>query len=222
MLRQSGKCIVQKVGYCTCDLLYYIVDRGWQRGNPCVGLTCISYTISFSEADRECSVTKISRFLIESWPDMTQMFIIRCRVDVYVLVKAVVANCKMTGIIICIDMDFDVWFISVTWQLGLVEREINSILHGYAAKQPQQVQRPPRPGQRPQFDGSGGTVGEREPLEQRPIGDDDVCPICQDELLSKHLPVTFCKWVLHYHFTPIAHHHFGPECLGWVSVIQSM
>ncbi len=32
-------------------------------------------------------------------------------------------------------------------------------------------------------------------IEQRPIGEDDVCPICQDELLEKHLPVTYCKYV---------------------------
>lgn len=30
-------------------------------------------------------------------------------------------------------------------------------------------------------------------LEQRPIAEDDVCPICQDQLLAKHLPVTYCR-----------------------------
>ena len=30
-------------------------------------------------------------------------------------------------------------------------------------------------------------------LEQREIGEDDVCPICQEEFLTKRLPVTYCK-----------------------------
>ena len=30
-------------------------------------------------------------------------------------------------------------------------------------------------------------------IKQREIGEDDVCPICQDELLAKRLPVTYCK-----------------------------
>ena len=33
----------------------------------------------------------------------------------------------------------------------------------------------------------------REAIPQRDINDDDVCPICQDELLVKRLPVTYCK-----------------------------
>ncbi|XP_033762710.1 uncharacterized protein LOC117344164 isoform X2 [Pecten maximus] len=82
---------------------------------------------------------------------------------------------------------------SITWQLGLVEREINGILHGHAAKQQRQQPQGPR-WQRAQSGGNGATGGGKEALQQRPIGDDDVCPICQDELLSKHLPVTFCKF----------------------------
>ncbi|XP_069110456.1 uncharacterized protein [Argopecten irradians] len=82
---------------------------------------------------------------------------------------------------------------SITWQLGLVEREINAILHGHAAKQKQQQPQGPR-WQRAKSVSSGGTDAGKEMLQQRPIGDDDVCPICQDELLSKHLPVTFCKF----------------------------
>ncbi|XP_060062476.1 uncharacterized protein LOC132543037 [Ylistrum balloti] len=82
---------------------------------------------------------------------------------------------------------------SITWQLGLVEREINGILHGFAAKQQRQQPQGPR-WQRAQSGNSEGKESGREALQQRPIGDDDVCPICQDELLSKHLPVTYCKF----------------------------
>ena len=32
-------------------------------------------------------------------------------------------------------------------------------------------------------------------MEQRPIGDNDVCPICQEEFLIKKLPITFCRLV---------------------------
>lgn len=72
----------------------------------------------------------------------------------------------------------------VTWQLGLVEREINDILRGITTqlrkKQPVNINKKL-------------VTDERQPLQQRDIKNDDVCPICQDELLDKHLPVTFCK-----------------------------
>lgn len=38
-----------------------------------------------------------------------------------------------------------------------------------------------------------GAALEPGALAQRPISEEDVCPICQEELLSKHLPVTYCK-----------------------------
>ena len=91
---------------------------------------------------------------------------------------------------------FSLW--TVTWQLGLVEREINEILRGAAAKQgarpspaahtlASQAQRGSGEGKDGQGKGAEGTV------EQRDISEEDVCPICQEELLAKHLPVTYCK-----------------------------
>lgn len=84
-----------------------------------------------------------------------------------------------------------IWFFSVTWQLGLVEREINDILFGATAKQRK------TPVRRWTTSGPPGTTGfnadGRPTIQQREIGDDDCCPICQDELLGKHQPVTFCK-----------------------------
>lgn len=85
----------------------------------------------------------------------------------------------------------------VSWQKGLVEREINQVLRGLTA--PQKPQKPSalakqlalRAGK---SDGDGdGEVEEDGAIGQRPIGEDDVCPICQEELLAKHLPVTYCK-----------------------------
>ena len=83
--------------------------------------------------------------------------------------------------------------VTVTWQLGLVEREINEILRGVLARQEAR----PRPGAR-KYANIAAQMG-RDPesdqavLPQREIGEDDVCPICQEELLAKHLPVTYCK-----------------------------
>lgn len=86
----------------------------------------------------------------------------------------------------------------ITWQLGLVEREINELLRGQLANQQ------PRPSAAARQYAALASPGtdqhteeEEKPagmLEQRPISDDDVCPICQDELLAKHLPVTYCKF----------------------------
>ncbi|XP_048755909.1 E3 ubiquitin-protein ligase ZSWIM2-like isoform X2 [Ostrea edulis] len=80
----------------------------------------------------------------------------------------------------------------VTWQLGLVEREINDILFGATVKQRK------TPVRRWATSGPPGTTGYtadgRPTIQQREIGDDDCCPICQDELLQKHQPVTYCKF----------------------------
>jgi E3 ubiquitin-protein ligase ZSWIM2 len=38
------------------------------------------------------------------------------------------------------------------------------------------------------------TGAENAEMEQRPITESDVCPICQDELLTKKLPVSYCRF----------------------------
>ena len=35
----------------------------------------------------------------------------------------------------------------------------------------------------------------RKELEQRPLSEEDVCPICQETLLTKRQPVTYCRFV---------------------------
>jgi len=37
-------------------------------------------------------------------------------------------------------------------------------------------------------------LGKKE-LKQRPLSEDDVCPICQETLLTKRQPVTYCRYV---------------------------
>ncbi len=87
----------------------------------------------------------------------------------------------------------------VTWQLGLVEREINEILRGIAAQQKVKPSSNARrlAGQVPRDEeGSEGdtTAVPAGQVAQRPISEEDVCPICQEELLAKHMPVTYCKY----------------------------
>ncbi|XP_050419026.1 E3 ubiquitin-protein ligase Zswim2 [Patella vulgata] len=76
----------------------------------------------------------------------------------------------------------------LTWQLGLVEREINEILRGTVQQQQRRQQE--KKVHRTVLQAADG----RSVVGQRDISEDDVCPICQDELLAKHLPVTYCKF----------------------------
>jgi hypothetical protein len=73
-----------------------------------------------------------------------------------------------------------------------VDRELNEVLHGQPNKQP-----PKTPARRWATSGSASstTADSRPSIRQKDITDDDCCPICQDELLNKHIPVTFCKYV---------------------------
>ena len=90
--------------------------------------------------------------------------------------------------------------ILVSWQLGLIEREITDLVRGIAASQPVKpsvaARRIAAALDRNQDESSiGGASGasEASSVPQRDIGSEDVCPICQDELLSKHQPVTYCR-----------------------------
>ncbi|XP_021011125.1 E3 ubiquitin-protein ligase ZSWIM2 [Mus caroli] len=70
------------------------------------------------------------------------------------------------------------------FQLGLTEGEINDLLWGI-----HQVQAP-------QLRASDETalVEEDGYLKQKDINAGDICPICQEVLLEKKLPVTFCRF----------------------------
>ncbi|XP_030637679.1 E3 ubiquitin-protein ligase ZSWIM2 [Chanos chanos] len=75
------------------------------------------------------------------------------------------------------------------YQVGLGERQILEILQGFhkpAAPQPKSKSPP---------DSLTQSSDEEEwSIHQKDIGEDDVCPICQEELLSKRLPVTYCRF----------------------------
>ncbi|KAL6039462.1 hypothetical protein STEG23_034278, partial [Scotinomys teguina] len=67
-------------------------------------------------------------------------------------------------------------------QLGLVEGEINNLLRGI-----HQVQSPHLGAS-----GESARVEEDGCLKQKDVSAEDICPICQEVLLEKKLPVTFC------------------------------
>ncbi|XP_069492269.1 E3 ubiquitin-protein ligase ZSWIM2 [Ambystoma mexicanum] len=68
-----------------------------------------------------------------------------------------------------------------TCQAGLVEREINSILRGLHSTAPA--------ARKPQT----SAAAEQAKGRQKELDSEDVCPICQDELLRRRLPVTYCR-----------------------------
>ncbi|XP_005889608.2 E3 ubiquitin-protein ligase ZSWIM2 [Bos mutus] len=69
-------------------------------------------------------------------------------------------------------------------QLGLVEREINGLLQGI-----HRVQTPQR-----EMNNENAQTEEDGYIKQKEIGSDDICSICQEVLLEKKLPVTFCRF----------------------------
>jgi len=75
----------------------------------------------------------------------------------------------------------------VSWQLGLVEREINQLLQSDLIQQTARSQPTLLADKQNSAEDASGTVPQRE------VSEDDVCPICQEELLAKHQPVTFCR-----------------------------
>lgn len=75
----------------------------------------------------------------------------------------------------------------LTYQFGLVEREITQLLQG-----PRNAIKSTIPVAK-KYQKNTDSDG-RKILEQRPITKVDVCPICQEEMLDKHLPVTYCRY----------------------------
>ena len=113
----------------------------------------------------------------------------------------------------------------MSFQFGLVEREINELLRG-RTKQEQKKQGPARPisaaNETQDISGDG-----KETLEQRPITEDDVCPICQDELLGTREPVTYCRSELYIVFYVLLYSLVGYTKWGvlWVvgfSLLQNI
>ena len=69
---------------------------------------------------------------------------------------------------------------SLSFQLGLVEREINEILYGNHThqKQPQQ---------------ESAKTDQSNHVVRRRITSEDICPICQEEFSVRPLAIAYCK-----------------------------
>ncbi|XP_051986900.1 E3 ubiquitin-protein ligase ZSWIM2 [Xyrauchen texanus] len=75
------------------------------------------------------------------------------------------------------------------FQYGLVERQILELLQGL------HVNKTVPPNDRGSLGSSyPEAIEEDGSVRQKVIEKDDICPICQEELLLKKLPVTFCKF----------------------------
>lgn len=67
-----------------------------------------------------------------------------------------------------------------------MEREINEVMRG-------SYSRSSRTAKRRNSEKDMTASDSREKLKQKQIEEQDVCPICQDELLQKPEPITYCK-----------------------------
>lgn len=70
----------------------------------------------------------------------------------------------------------------VTYQLGLVEREINEILRGNQTQQTPQEATPTN------------QTNQSNCVVRRAIAPEDVCPICQDYFSTRPVAITYCKY----------------------------
>ena len=76
----------------------------------------------------------------------------------------------------------------LTFQAGFVPREIDEILSGVHVR--------PEPKETTAGgvdDGDEGVADRDDSYSRRNLDSDDVCPICQEELLAARLPVTWCR-----------------------------
>jgi E3 ubiquitin-protein ligase ZSWIM2 len=83
----------------------------------------------------------------------------------------------------------------LSWQLGLNEREITQMIRGDTAQEAKS--RMKNAVKKPNAAPNGGAMscasGGPNEMNQKEITPSDICPICQDELLAKKLPVTYCR-----------------------------
>ena len=66
-----------------------------------------------------------------------------------------------------------------------MEREINEVMRGGYSRSSRT--------KRKDSDKDLANSDNREKLKQKQIEQEDVCPICQNELLQKPEPLTYCK-----------------------------
>ncbi|XP_035248572.1 E3 ubiquitin-protein ligase ZSWIM2 isoform X1 [Anguilla anguilla] len=69
-------------------------------------------------------------------------------------------------------------------QLGLVDRQISEMLQGVHSPRSPHLEDPPTP----------VLTEEDGCVKQKEVEAEDVCPICQEDLMGKRLPVTYCRY----------------------------
>ena len=75
---------------------------------------------------------------------------------------------------------------AVVYQLGLVEREIGEVVRGmFTNTRGNNSQSTSRK--------TNEESDSREKLSKKEITEDDVCPICQEDLFGQSQPTTYCK-----------------------------
>lgn len=75
----------------------------------------------------------------------------------------------------------------VIFQLALVEREINELVRGDYSNQ----------NKKKTEDDSTSTSDDSSSslmAPKKPLGPDDVCPICQEDLLTSPMALIHCRW----------------------------
>ena len=75
-------------------------------------------------------------------------------------------------------------YFPVVYQLGLVEREIGEVVRGLFTN---------TRGNNSESRKTNGESDSREKLSKKEITEDDVCPICQEDLYGQSQPTTYCK-----------------------------
>ncbi|XP_069052691.1 E3 ubiquitin-protein ligase ZSWIM2 isoform X2 [Lepisosteus oculatus] len=86
-----------------------------------------------------------------------------------------------------------------SFQLGLVERTIAQVLQGeHSVQTPQPKEHSSEQKQ--------STAEEDGCVRQKEIATEDICPICQEELLKKRLPVSYCRCMV------CSSYHLCEEC----------
>ncbi|KAJ8349572.1 hypothetical protein SKAU_G00247020 [Synaphobranchus kaupii] len=69
-------------------------------------------------------------------------------------------------------------------QLGLVDRQINEMVQGLHTARTPRTEDPPTP----------LLTEEDGCVKQKEVEAEDVCPICQEDLMGKRLPVSYCRY----------------------------
>ena len=95
------------------------------------------------------------------------------------------------------------------FQKALVEREINEIIQGIHIQRRKNVQT------------EEIALDEKDKLAAKSIDEEDVCPICQEELLDCKEPLTYCKYVKFY-FVRFNFTLFPLNCTFFVCIFISL